>query len=233
MAPNPSPGAARPMRISVAWQAKTRYPQALPAMARAPRPRSVNRPNDFLFWISRDPYPQLASRSESTPCGTSARPIGRDIAVVELISDTGPALDNKLLASLPRSQFERLQPHLVTVAPSQGAVLCEAGDEVGQVYEAVCTYEGVQELDAPRPASWGGGFGFRDPEGNRVETFWLTGLPSWAMIGVPINIDRPDDEVMAEQFICRWSRATTADRGSTAARHWKHGAWGACWTCRR
>ena len=36
------------------------------------------------------------------------------------------------------------------------------------------------------------GLYFRDPEGNRVETFWLTGLPSWAMISVPINIDRPD-----------------------------------------
>lgn len=42
------------------------------------------------------------------------------------------------------------------------------------------------------------GFYFRDPEGNRVETFWLTGLPSWAMIAVPIDIDRPDEEVMAD-----------------------------------
>jgi CRP-like cAMP-binding protein len=61
-----------------------------------------------------------------------------DIAVVELLSDTGPALDNKLLASLPRNQFERLQPHLVTVALSQGAVLCETGEEVGQVYFPLC-----------------------------------------------------------------------------------------------
>jgi catechol 2,3-dioxygenase len=42
------------------------------------------------------------------------------------------------------------------------------------------------------------GFYFRDPEGNPVETFWLTGLESWAIIGVPIDIDRPDDEVMAD-----------------------------------
>jgi catechol-2,3-dioxygenase len=42
------------------------------------------------------------------------------------------------------------------------------------------------------------GFYFRDPEGNPVETFWLTGLPSWAMIGVEIDIDRPDAEVMAD-----------------------------------
>jgi len=42
------------------------------------------------------------------------------------------------------------------------------------------------------------GLYFRDPEGNCVETFWLTGLPSWAMIGVPIDIDKSDEEVMAD-----------------------------------
>jgi catechol 2,3-dioxygenase len=42
------------------------------------------------------------------------------------------------------------------------------------------------------------GLYFRDPEGNCVETFWLTGLTSWAMISVPINIDRPDEAVMAD-----------------------------------
>jgi len=29
---------------------------------------------------------------------------------------------------------------------------------------------------------------FFDPEGNRTEVFWLTGLPSWVMIGIPIAI---------------------------------------------
>jgi len=43
-------------------------------------------------------------------------------------------LDNKLLASLPRSQFDRLLPHLTPVTPHQGVVLYEAGDEVDQVY---------------------------------------------------------------------------------------------------
>ena len=42
------------------------------------------------------------------------------------------------------------------------------------------------------------GLYFRDPEGNCVETFWLTGLTSWAMISVPINIDQPDEAVMAD-----------------------------------
>ena len=39
---------------------------------------------------------------------------------------------------------------------------------------------------------------FFDPEGNRTEVFWLTGRPSWIMIGVPIDIDRPDAEIMAD-----------------------------------
>jgi len=39
---------------------------------------------------------------------------------------------------------------------------------------------------------------FFDPEGNRTEVFWLTGLPSWVMIGIPIDIDRPDAEIMAD-----------------------------------
>lgn len=39
---------------------------------------------------------------------------------------------------------------------------------------------------------------FRDPEGNPTEVFWLTGLPSWAIIGIPIDIDKSDEEVMAE-----------------------------------
>jgi catechol 2,3-dioxygenase len=39
---------------------------------------------------------------------------------------------------------------------------------------------------------------FFDPEGNRTEVFWLTGRPSWIMIGVPIDIDRSDAEIMAD-----------------------------------
>jgi catechol 2,3-dioxygenase-like lactoylglutathione lyase family enzyme len=39
---------------------------------------------------------------------------------------------------------------------------------------------------------------FRDPEDNRTEVFWVTGLPSWAGVGVPIDIERPDAEVMAD-----------------------------------
>ena len=39
---------------------------------------------------------------------------------------------------------------------------------------------------------------FRDPENNPTEVFWLTGHTSWAHIGIPIDIDQSDEEVMAE-----------------------------------
>jgi CRP-like cAMP-binding protein len=43
-------------------------------------------------------------------------------------------LDNKLLASLPRAQFDLLAPHLTTTSLEQGIVLLEPGDEFDQVY---------------------------------------------------------------------------------------------------
>ncbi len=55
-----------------------------------------------------------------------------------LISNTGIPLDNKLLASLPRGDFERLLPHLTTLPLQQGTVLTEAGDEVDQIYFPHC-----------------------------------------------------------------------------------------------
>lgn len=46
----------------------------------------------------------------------------------------GGPLDNKLLSSLPRDQFDLLAPHLITQSLTQGLVLIEAGNEVDYVY---------------------------------------------------------------------------------------------------
>jgi CRP-like cAMP-binding protein len=43
-------------------------------------------------------------------------------------------LSNKLLAALPRAQFNLLAPHLTSTTFPQNTVLLEAGDEVNQVY---------------------------------------------------------------------------------------------------
>jgi CRP-like cAMP-binding protein len=80
-------------------------------------------------------FPLDASRSAlCNPCGKSARPTGRDIAVPMQVSKVGLPLDSKLLASLPRGDFDRLLPHLSTITLQQGSVLIEAGDEVDHVY---------------------------------------------------------------------------------------------------
>jgi CRP-like cAMP-binding protein len=49
-------------------------------------------------------------------------------------SPTSSHLDNKLLAALPRSQFNLLVPHLTTTMLAQSVVVYETGDEVDQIY---------------------------------------------------------------------------------------------------
>jgi catechol 2,3-dioxygenase len=39
---------------------------------------------------------------------------------------------------------------------------------------------------------------FFDPEGNRTEVFWVTGRPCWVPTVSPIDIERPDDAVLAD-----------------------------------
>ena len=44
--------------------------------------------------------------------------------------------------------------------------------EVRAVYEALLTVEDVELLGAPEEAFWGGGFSWRDPEGNIWDVAW-------------------------------------------------------------
>ena len=57
---------------------------------------------------------------------------------------------------------------------------------------------------------------FRDPENNPTEVFWLTGLTSWAHVGIPIDIDRSDDEVMANVRLS-WEAVQTVEMGKAAS----------------
>src|ERR671935_2347182 len=54
---------------------------------------------------------------------------------------------------------------------------------------------------------------FFDPEGNRTEVFWLTGRPSWVMIGIPIDIERPDAEIL-EQIDTLWEQTRHVAMGT-------------------
>lgn len=39
---------------------------------------------------------------------------------------------------------------------------------------------------------------FFDPEGNRTEVFWVTGRPCWVPHDDPINLEQPDEAILAE-----------------------------------
>jgi len=51
-----------------------------------------------------------------------------------LHTPTASSLDNKLLAKLPRGDFETLAAHLTHVSLPQGQIVYEAGDEVDYIY---------------------------------------------------------------------------------------------------
>ena len=56
---------------------------------------------------------------------------------------------------------------------------------------------------------------FRDPENNPTEVFWLTGHTSWAQIGIPIDIDQSDEEVL-EDVRRSWDVARNVEMGKPA-----------------
>jgi catechol 2,3-dioxygenase-like lactoylglutathione lyase family enzyme len=57
---------------------------------------------------------------------------------------------------------------------------------------------------------------FFDPEGNRTEVFWLTGRPSWVPVANPIDIEQPDEAVLAE-VDALWNRVRDVPVGGTMA----------------
>jgi uncharacterized protein len=70
----------------------------------------------------------------------------------------------------------RYEPHFGPPADSfRGFTLCvnvASFEEVEQVYDTLTTVEGVSLLEPPTEAFWGGGFSWRDPEGNVWDVAW-------------------------------------------------------------
>jgi uncharacterized protein len=60
----------------------------------------------------------------------------------------------------------------------RGFTLCvnlESFEEVRQVYETLRGIDGVELLEEPQEAFWGGGFSWRDPERNVWDVAWARG----------------------------------------------------------
>jgi predicted lactoylglutathione lyase len=71
------------------------------------------------------------------------------------------------------------EPHFGPVAEGfRGVVLSvnvESFDEVKRIHESMRGVDGVMLHDEPTEAFWGGGFGWRDPEGNEWDVAWAKG----------------------------------------------------------
>ena len=60
----------------------------------------------------------------------------------------------------------------------RGLTLCinlASMDEVHEAYETLSRIEGVELLEEPQEQFWGGGFSWRDPEGNVWDVAWADG----------------------------------------------------------
>ena len=57
---------------------------------------------------------------------------------------------------------------------------------------------------------------FFDPEGNRTEVFWVTGRPSWVPVANPIDIEQPDEAILAE-VDALWNQVRAVPVGGTMA----------------
>jgi catechol-2,3-dioxygenase len=57
---------------------------------------------------------------------------------------------------------------------------------------------------------------FFDPEGNRTEVFWVTGRPCWVPVANPIDLEQPDEAVLAE-VDALWGKLRHVPVGGRAA----------------
>jgi uncharacterized protein len=72
------------------------------------------------------------------------------------------------------------EPHFGPPADGfRGVTLCvnlESFEETRAVYDTLTGIDGVELLEEPSEAFWGGGFAWRDPEGNVWDVAWSKGM---------------------------------------------------------
>src|SRR3954453_18704438 len=93
------------------------------------------------------------------------------------------------------------EPHFGPVAEGfRGVVLSvnvESFDEVKRIHESMRGVDGVMLHDEPTEAFWGGGFGWRDPEGNewtsrgRRAPRWTSAAASRSRDGSKLTLQAP------------------------------------------
>ena len=100
------------------------------------------------------------------------------------------AVDHEI--ALMRGRPSAEDPHLI----QQISMRVGSLDDLRTFHRRLCA-EGYRIERVVNHASAIGCY-FFDPEGNRTEVFWVTGRSSWVPVANPIDIDQPDDVVLAE-----------------------------------
>ena len=100
------------------------------------------------------------------------------------------AVDHEI--ALMRGRPDAADPHLL----NQISMRVESLDEL-RAFRRRLSAEGYRIEGVVNHASAIGCY-FFDPEGNRTEVFWVTGRPCWVPTANPIDIERPDEAVLAD-----------------------------------
>jgi catechol 2,3-dioxygenase-like lactoylglutathione lyase family enzyme len=111
------------------------------------------------------------------------------LGVVFLSADP-EAVDHEI--ALIRGRPDAADPHLINQISLRVASL----DDL-RVFHRRLVAEGYR-IDVVANHASAIGCYFFDPEGNRTEVFWVTGRPCWVPTANPIDIERPDEVVLAE-----------------------------------
>src|SRR5262249_57944731 len=100
------------------------------------------------------------------------------------------AVDHEI--ALMRGRPDAADPHLL----NQISMRVESLDDL-RAFRRRLSAEGYRIEGVVNHASAIGCY-FFDPEGNRTEVFWVTGRPCWVPTANPIDIERPDEAVLAD-----------------------------------
>ena len=109
--------------------------------------------------------------------------------VVFLSADPG-AVDHEI--ALMQGRPDAADPHLINQISLRVATLADL-----RTFHRRLVADGYT-IDAVVNHASALGCYFFDPEGNRTEVFWVTGRPSWVPVANPIDIEQPDEVVLAE-----------------------------------
>ncbi|HEY7869693.1 MAG TPA: VOC family protein [Methylomirabilota bacterium] len=111
-------------------------------------------------------------------------------AGVVFLSADPQAVDHEI--ALMRGRPDPADPHLINQISMRVATLDDLRTFRRRLVAGGYRIEGVVNHASAI------GCYFFDPEGNRTEVFWVTGRPCWVPTATPIDVDRPDAEVLAD-----------------------------------